>query len=350
MMREEVTPKKKSNGLTGLANLGNTCFVNSMLQCLLHTYELNNLLDNKQLWQKKIKKKPESLIFLEWNELRKMMWSEDCTISPAGFIQAVQKVANAKNQDIFTGFAQNDFTEFLHFCVSCFHSSLEREVNMEISGAIKNKTDKTAKICYDMMSNMYKKEYSEILQIFYGIHVSQTKSLENNYKNISPEPFFDLSLEMEGCNNLVECIDKYTSVEKLTGDNKLYNDKSKKYEEGEKRIQFFDLPDVLVITLKRFKNNNRKDQKMVDFPLEGLNFKKYMIGYDKSKYIYDLYGIANHSGNVLGGHYTSFVKIKNNDWYLFNDTEIRKVNNIDKIKTPKAYCFFYRKRKTNNHN
>ena len=108
---------------------------------------------------------------------------------------------------------------------------------------------------------------------------------------------------------------------------------------------FFDLPDVLVITLKRFKNNNMKNQKFIDFPLKNLNLKKYMIGYDKNKYIYDLFGIVNHTGNVLGGHYTSFVKNKKNDWYHFNDTNITKITDINKIKTPQAYCFFYRKKK-----
>ena len=341
----EKETRKQSNGLTGLANLGNTCFINSTLQCLSHTYELNNLLDNNSLWEKKIKKKPESLIFLEWNQLRKMMWSEDCTISPAGFIQAIQKVATIKGRDTFTGYSQNDFTEFLHFVISCLHSSVEREVDMEITGNIKNSVDNIAKTCYDMMSNMYKKEYSEILSIFYGIHVSRTNTLDNSYENISPEPFFDLSIEIQNCKTLVDCLDRYTSVEKLTGDNKLYNDKKKEYQDGEKRILFFDLPDILVITLKRFKNNNMKNQQHIDFPLEGLNFKKYMVGYDKNKYIYDLFGVANHSGGVLGGHYTSFIKAQNNNWYHFNDTEVTQVNNLDKINTLKAYCFFYRKRK-----
>ena len=177
------------------------------------------------IYGKKIQKTPESLIFLEWNELRKMMWSEDCTISPAGFIQAIQKVAAIKGRDSFTGYSQNDFTEFLHFLISCLHSSIEREVDMEITGNIKNNTDKMAKICYNMMSNMYKKEYSEILSIFYGIHVSKTNTLDNSYENIVPEPFFDLSIEIENCSNIIECLDKYTSVEKLEGDNKLYNDK-----------------------------------------------------------------------------------------------------------------------------
>ena len=62
----------------------------------------------------------------------------------------------------------------------------------------------------------------------------------------------------------------------MNGDNRILNDKTNKKEEAEKQIKFWSLPDVLVITLKRFDNKNRKNQATVDFPLEGSkSFKIY---------------------------------------------------------------------------
>ena len=83
---------------------------------------------------------------------------------------------------------------------------------------------------------------------------------------------------------------------------------------------------------------------MVDFPLEDLDLTSHIVGYDKDSYKYDLYGICNHSGGSAGGHYTSFVKNANGKWYHYNDTNCNEVS-IGKLKSPLAYCFFYRKQK-----
>jgi len=342
MSKENNFEKYKNSGLTGLANVGNTCFINSTLQCISHIYELNDFLNNKT-YQKRLNKIPESLLLIEWDKLRVLMYSENCIIKPSGFINAVQKVAHLKDKDIFTGYAQNDLTEFMNFLFTCFHESIKREVEMNIKGSIKNKTDKLAKKCYNMMKNMYKNEYSEFLKMFYGICVSEIKSLESNYENIIPEPFFNIDIPIDKYNTLDECLEHYTEKEILDNDNKILNDETNKKESASKRILFFSLPDILIITLKRFSNENKKNDKVIKFPLENLDMSKYVLGYDKNNYKYDLFGICNHIGGVHGGHYTSFVKNANNFWYHFNDTNVSKINTND-LQTSSAYCFFYRKR------
>ena len=107
---------------------------------------------------------------------------------------------------------------------------------------------------------------------------------------------------------------------------------------------FWSFPTILVIDIKRFNSTNRKNQIMIDFPLKKLDLSKYVIGYNKESYIYDLYGVCNHSGSSLGGHYTSFIKNANGKWYHYNDSDVSEVSEENHIISPKAYCFFYRKR------
>lgn len=324
--------------------MGNTCFMNSTLQCLSHTYEMNEFLDDAKFWQNRLNDIPESLILWEWDKLRKLMWSENCIVEPKGFLQAVHKVARIKGKVLFTGYAQNDLTEFLDFCMDCFHNSLHRDVDMVIKGNIENETDEIAKKCYEMMRNMYKTDYSEFLKQFYGISVSKLISESGTYSNITPEPFFNIQCEMTKAVNLKDCLKLYTSVEELNGDNQIYNEKTKEKEDAKKRIMFWSLPDILVITIKRFTNANKKDQSHIDFQINNFDLSEFIVGYDKNTFVYDLYGVCNHGGGTAGGHYTSYVKNSVGDWYHYNDTLVNKVSEND-IKTPKAYCFFYRKKK-----
>jgi len=338
-----------NKGLSGLSNLGNTCFINTCMQILSHTYELNDFLNkNNGEYKKKLKNKYDSALIIEWDNLRSLMWESNCIVSPGKFIKTIQKLAQIKKMDIFTGYAQNDLPEFLLFVIDCFHTSLAREVNMTINGEVVNKTDKMAVECFDMIKKMYTKEYSEIWNMFYGIHISQIKDL--NTQDIlasTPEPFFmiDLSIPPEMKSpTLNDCFEHYVSGELLEDENAWYNEKTGIKQNVQKQIIYWSLPNILVIDLKRFNNNTRKNQILLTFPLQDLDLRKYVIGYKKETYIYDLYGICNHSGGVQGGHYTAFIKNANGKWYHFDDTNVVEVTNLDHLITPKAYCFFYRKK------
>ena len=337
----------KDKGLSGLANLGNTCFINSCMQILSHTYELNSFLE-QETYKKRLKNKGESALLIEWDNLRKIMWDKNCIISPGKFLKTVQKIAGMKQIDMFTGYSQNDLPEFLLFIIDCFHTSLSREIKMTMSGTVENETDKIAVKCFEMIQNMYSKEYSEIWNMFYAIHVSEITSIATGKQlQITPEPYFMIDLPIPADNkspSLINCFDLYVEGEILDGDNAWYNEETKQKENIKKRLLFWSFPTILVIDFKRFNARNQKNQILIDFPLDDLDLSKYVVGYKKNSYKYELYGVCNHSGGVLGGHYTSYVKNANGKWYHFNDTSVSEVGLKNSIVSTKAYCLFYRKK------
>jgi ubiquitin carboxyl-terminal hydrolase 8 len=341
--------KYQNKGLSGLANLGNTCFINSCIQVLSHTYDLNNFLE-QETYKNKLKKKYDSVLILEWDNLRKIMWNENCVVSPGKFIKTIQKVSELKGVDMFTGYSQNDLPEFLLFLIDCFHTSLSREIKMTISGKPENDTDIVAIKCFEMIKNMYSKEYSEIWNLFYAIHVSEITSLETGKQiNLTPEPYFMVDLPIPSNNkspSLIDCFNLYVEGEVMEGENGWYNSETKERINIRKKIQFWSFPNILVIDFKRFNANFQKNQILISFPLDDLDLSEYVIGYKKESYKYELYGVCNHSGGVMGGHYTSYVKNANGKWYHFNDTSVTEVGLNDSIISPKAYVLFYRKKTT----
>lgn len=336
--------KYKNKGLSGLANLGNTCFINSCIQVLSHTYELNNFLDNES-YKNKLKNKYDSALLIEWDSLRKILWNNNCVVSPGKFISTIQKVAKLKNMEIFTGYSQNDVSEFLLFLIDCFHSSISREINITISGNPQTDTDNLAMKCFEMVKKTYSKDYSEIWNLFYAVNVSEITRVDNGkVLSMNPEPFFMVDLPIPPNNkspSLIDCFNHYVEGEIIQD----YTDEETKEKiDIRKKILFWSFPNILAIDLKRFNNRFQKNQIYVTFPLDDLDLSDYVIGYKKQNFKYELYGICNHSGGVMGGHYTSYVKNANGKWYHYNDTSVTEVGINESIVSPKAYVLFYRKK------
>ena len=218
---------------------------------------------------------------------------------------------------------------------------------MTISGNPENETDKIAIQCFEMIKTMYSKEYSEIWNLFYAVHVSEITNEKTGEKiKINPEPYFMIDLPIPENNkspSLIDCFNHYVEGELI---NDWYNEDTKERINIRKKIQFWSFPNILVIDLKRFNNKFQKNQILVTFPMDELDLSQYVIGYKKDNYKYELYGVCNHSGGTMGGHYTAYVKNANGKWYHFNDTSVSEVGLNDSIISQKAYVLFYRKKLT----
>lgn len=332
----------------GLANLGNTCFLNSCIQILNQTKELNTLMKTK-----KYNNAVDAVIVREWLELHELMNTSEGIISPNKFVYHVQELAKAKDKNIFSGWSQNDLPEFLLFMIECFHNSIKRKVKMKISGNEKTEKDKVAVCCYQMLQHVFENEYSEILEMFYAIYVSEIISLDGStIHTMKPEMFFilDLPIPIQQFDNntsvtLYDCFEEYLRPEVLDGDNAWFNETTNQKEGIKKQIVFWNLPKILVIMLKRISNfDQKKMNQLVDFPITDLNLSKYVSGYNSLKYVYDLFGVCYHYGGMHGGHYTCSVLNQSQKWLYINDTHVEEIEDIEQIVKPHSYCLFYRMR------
>ena len=339
-----------TNGYTGLCNLGNTCFLNSCVQVLSHTYELHKIL-NKPLIQKQMAelKTDEMFIFKEWKELIEAMWSGNGKIRPMKFVRSVHAIAEKKGFELFTGFAQNDVTEFLRFIVNCFHTAMSRSVQVNITGTAKTVHDELAIQCYSLLNNVFSKEYSDIFDLFYGISVTEIRDMNGTVKSLRPEQYFILDLPIPKSQTapitIYDCMDFFTTKEEMCGENAWFNDKTGEKEDAHKRTLFWNFPNVLIIALKRFEYMGTRCFRIdsqIEAPITGLDLSKYVSGYSPKKYVYDLYGVCNHIGGPTGGHYTAYVKNVAGKWLNCNDEHVSIIENTSEIITPMTYCLFYR--------
>ena len=80
---------------------------------------------------------------------------------------------------------------------------------------------------------------------------------------------------------------------------------------------------------------------MIEYPVESLDIKE--MGAHPTG-VYDLYGVINHYGSLINGHYTAYCKnFIENRWYEFNDSKVTSIKG-EMVINGNAYILFYRKR------
>ena len=336
-----------SKGLNGLVNFGNTCYMNSAIQCLSNIKILRDYFLTKKFLEDINKEKSELALTVNWYKLLNGLWLDDKVISPHNFRKEIRILAlkNGMNLNL-VGNGQNDVQEFLQFLINSLHNCLSRKVQMTITGKIVNDLDKNAFEAMKSWKVFFKDDYSFIIENFYSQHSSSIFDLEKNHKSTIYEPicYYTLPIPDKDELDIYNCLDLYTDYERMDDDNKWYDEKNKEYIDCYKQIKFWSTPKVLIIVLKRFMNDGSKINKLINFPINNLNLNKYCIGYSKKNNIYDLVSISNHIGNLNSGHYFAYSKnIEDNKWYEYNDTSVNEIN-VNSIVTKNAYCLFYVKK------
>jgi ubiquitin C-terminal hydrolase len=325
--------------------------LNSCFQLLLYTYELSDVIHNNENLEKK--KIPETIVLNEWNEIKNILLDKKCTVTPLKCIAGIHHVAKLKDSDLFSHGEQNDICEFLLFILDCFHVSLSREITMEYQDYLqymKISHSVISEKCFQLIHKQCLNDYSEILNLFYGIQLNVFQSSDGlRIVSLNPSTFSIISLNIP--DNILQptlhdCIDLYCENELLENENAYYDDVEKTYISVFKSVMFWRLPHILIFTFNRLKQNKRgKNNTLIHFPIQMLDMTKYVYHDDPSVPIqirYELYGIGCHFGTISAGHYTCYVKNKNS-WYFCNDDTIKHVNNPIQLINPNVYCLFYRK-------
>ena len=469
-----------SLSVTGLRNLGNTCYINSMVQCLFSTktfrdlflsnvYERYMNMNNRQIAPNTRKLSLSNSLNILF---RKMYLNGGCSVVPIAFL----KTCSLLRPDLRIPDDQQDTQEFLMLMLDRLHDELSNQdaIVNENPGMLLYDTDelkvnkKEYKKWFD--DNFNANGVSPIDNIFQGQMESCLQCERCGFSTFNYSSFYVLSLaipkkqksltKLSGRINLEDCISMYTADEILSGENawscpkccdehkkklkekrrklkqpqtlqvphqkersrekhsifKFGGSKKKKsnsisrslspfrlikksepkmidqlshlanngnsdndsksnsYDESDdefdeaddealrhwknkklvtvKTLNFISLPKVLVIHLSRFYYDlTKKNSSIITYPLIlQMSLKNHKV------VKYRLYGIVNHTGNLISGHYTSLINkdyqhsLKTNEqkWYYFDDEVVKGENNhgdidngINKVSSKDAYVLFY---------
>lgn len=363
---QTTTVKQLPRKPRGLQNVGNTCYANATLQCLLHTALAHALLQ------------PESVKIFRRYSSNPSLLEIGCTGSVAGgydsedddFLMLTKeerrlirrKEKQRRKMHETSQWLTNELTEITRKYMS---APPERSIFFLEDPTIVD----PAKITRhpDRLSNClrpYQQEDShefmrallstltmnghnkQLSSLFDGLLESAVTCQYCHNVSITRDRYMDLSLDIaqSEVKNLNDALSLFTKTELLDGDNKVFCQRCCEKQMVSKGLRLATAPSVLVCHLKRFAFDKYgrmiRLSKHVDIPLK-LNLGNYMSRMNKAAPPpYELVGVLVHQGRTCdSGHYLSYVK-SGSKWYKANDQEITQVE-LEVVLRQPAYILMY---------
>ncbi|VFV32091.1 ubiquitin carboxyl-terminal [Lynx pardinus] len=360
-----VKPKKKRRkksvctvGLRGLINLGNTCFMNCIVQALTHIPLLKDFfLSDKH---KCVMTSPSLCLVCEMSSLFHAMYSGSRTPHiPYKLLHLIWIHA-----EHLAGYRQQDAHEFLIAILDVLHrhskdDSVGQEANNPnccnciidqiFTGGLQS--DVTCQACHSV-STTIDPCWDISLDLPGSCATFSSQSPEGADSTVSRDD------HIPGIPSLTDCLQWFTRPEYLGSSAKIKCSSCQSYQESTKQLTMKKLPIVACFHLKRFEHvgkQRRKINTFISFPLE-LDMTPFLASTKDSRMKedqpptdctpnenkYSLFAVINHHGTLESGHYTSFIRQQKDQWFSCDDAIITKAT-IEDLLYSEGYLLFYHK-------
>lgn len=349
-------------GVVGLENLGNTCFMNSSLQCLSSVPNLRGyFLSGAYLAAKNAEAyKTKGQLAESFARLLQTMWREDtAVVAPRNFKNELGRFA-----DQFSGFGQQDSMELIEYVLDGLKEDCNRVRGAKPYIEVQEADGRPDLVVAEEALQAYRcRSDSEIDELFVGFFKSTVRcpAAGCERRSVTFDPFLSIKLPLvEVCKARVgaavileETLQAFVADEQLLEADSWFCGCCQAPVRAFKQLQFHVrmLPRVVVIQLKRFSwasSRSTRDRlnTPVEFPLRNLNFAPYCAAgaaASASCTTYDLCAVSKHVGSLGAGHYVAYTRSSEDGaWHLFDDSRVRRVSEEevagDKVG---AYVLFY---------
>jgi len=312
----------------GLVNMGLTCYMNVSLQCLCACSTLSHYIMNNEY---------DDTLILEYKAFLKSSINE---LGNEPFVPTKIKLEISKVDEEFKDNKQKDCYQFLLTLINEISSRISHsDDHFSFQSRALGKSITIDEAIAEGISKVSNSNAAITTSLFTVISANIIACKKCKGDRIKLETSFSLSLPIPNKKTpqLEECINEYTSVQQLNGNNKIYCSVCKDKVDGEMCMQLVSLPPYLLLYFKKQKlkriNVTEKNTTHIEYPIS-IDFTKYM-SISNSTYVlknltkfsprYKLLGTVFHMGTIDEGHYTCLIR-KENAWYYCDDSRIKQVS------------------------